>query len=54
MFNYRSKLQGLQEWYGRFRGRKFYDKVRKIYTRSNHISISDDTKKKYFKNMGDR
>ena len=44
MFSYRSKLQGLKEWYWRFRGRKFYNRVRKVYTRSKNIK--DNT---YFK-----
>ena len=41
------KLQGLKEWYARFRGRKFYSRVRKIYTRSNEITLSDESRKKY-------
>ena len=39
------KIKGLKEWYGRFRGRKFYSKVRKIYTRSNEIGISKEKQK---------
>lgn len=38
------KLQVLKEWYARFRGRKFYNRVRKIYTRSKQI-----TSNKYYK-----
>ena len=37
---FRDTLQGLKEWYARFKGRKFYAKVRKIYTRSNEIKLS--------------
>ena len=46
------KLQGIKEWYARFRGRKFYSKVRKIYTRPNEINPSTETRKKYFKSFG--
>ena len=38
------KIKGLKEWYARFRGRKFYSRVRKIYTRSNEIKISNKKK----------
>ena len=31
------KLQELKEWYARFKGRKFYNRVRKVYTRSKDI-----------------
>ena len=41
------KLQGLKEWYARFRGRKFYTRVRNIYTRSNEITLSDKVRKNY-------
>ena len=34
---FRLKLQGLHEWYARFKGRKFYNRVRKVYTRSKEI-----------------
>tara|TARA_Y100000593_G_C4245918_1_gene304651 strand:+ start:188 stop:343 length:156 start_codon:yes stop_codon:yes gene_type:complete len=32
------KIKGLKEWYARFRGRKFYNRVRKVYTRSKEIT----------------
>ena len=32
------KIKGLKEWYGRFKGRKFYNRVRKVYHRSNEIT----------------
>ena len=41
------RLQGLKEWYARFRGRKFYSRVRKVYQRSKEI-----TTKKYAKFHG--
>ena len=31
------KFQDLKEWYARFRGRKFYNRVRKVYARSKKI-----------------
>ena len=31
------KLQELKEWYARFKGRKFYNRVRKVYLRSKEI-----------------
>ncbi len=34
MFNYRHRLQGLREWYYRFKGRKFYSRVKEVYHRS--------------------
>ena len=46
------KLQGLKEWYARFRGRKFYNRVRKIYTRSNQIPISDKDRQKINDSFG--
>ena len=48
------KLQGIKEWYARFRGRKFYSKVREIYTRSNEIKPSIETKKRFLKSIGDK
>ena len=38
------KLQGLKEWYARFRGRKFYNRVREVYERSHKVK-----RNKYFK-----
>ena len=34
------RLQGLKEWYARFRGRKFYSRVRKVYQRSKEITTN--------------
>tara|TARA_B100000287_G_scaffold417155_1_gene452644 strand:+ start:1109 stop:1261 length:153 start_codon:yes stop_codon:yes gene_type:complete len=48
------KLQELKEWYARFRGRKFYSKVRKIYTRSNEINPSIESRKRFLKSIGDK
>ncbi len=45
-------IKGLREWYWRFRGRKFYSKVRSIYKRSNEIEISNEKRKNYFKTIG--
>ena len=46
----------LKEWIQlkiiRFRGRKFYQRVRNIYTRSNEIDISNETRKKYYQKLG--
>ena len=47
------KLQGLKEWYARFRGRSFYNKVRKIYTRSNEIELSHDKRKHFHDIQGE-
>ena len=41
------KLQGLKEWIARFRGRNFYNRVRKVYNRSNEIKISH-SKRQHF------
>ena len=50
MFN--NIIKDLKERYARFRGRKFYSKVRKIYTRSNEINITDEKRKTYYKTIG--
>ena len=42
------KLQGIKEWYARFRGRRFYNRVRKVYTRSKQITTNT-----YFKGEAD-
>ena len=43
MFN--EKLKGLKEWYARFRGRKFYSRVRRVYTRSKKINLTNKLKR---------
>tara|TARA_B100000131_G_scaffold171340_1_gene165483 strand:- start:75 stop:224 length:150 start_codon:yes stop_codon:yes gene_type:complete len=37
MFKFNDTIKGLREWYARFRGRKFYNRVRKVYQRSHEI-----------------
>ena len=34
---FRDTIQGVKEWYYRFKGRKFYSRVKKIYNRSHEI-----------------
>ena len=36
------KFQELKEWYARFKGRKFYNRVRKVYTRSKDIKQNNE------------
>ena len=41
---FKLKLQELREWYARFKGRKFYNRVREVYTRSKEVKCN-----KYYK-----
>ena len=34
------RLQGLKEWYARFRGRKIYSRVGNVYQRSKEITTN--------------